>query len=96
MDIKKIAKLANLKLTKKEELKFQKEMEVILKYIDNLNKLKTYNNKTSPNMSGLMSGLKNILRDDKKTKTLSIPAILIKEAVKIKDGYVAVPKILKQ
>lgn len=92
MDIKKIAKLANIKLTKKEELKFQKEMEVILKYIDNLNKLKTYNHKASSNISGL----KNITREDKKTKTLSIPAILIKEAVKIKNGYVAVPKILKQ
>ncbi|MEK9147596.1 MAG: Asp-tRNA(Asn)/Glu-tRNA(Gln) amidotransferase subunit GatC [Patescibacteria group bacterium] len=91
MDIKKIAKLANLKLTKKEELKFQKEMEVILKYIDNLNELKTDNYKTSSNR-----GLKNIMRDDKKTKTLSIPTILIKEAVKIKNGYVAVPKILKQ
>lgn len=92
MDIKKITKLANLKLTKKEELKFQKEMEVILKYIENLNKLKIYNNKTSSNISGL----KNILRNDKKTKNLSTPEILIKEAVKIKDGYVAVPKILKQ
>ena len=40
MNIEKIAKLANLKLSKKEELKFQKEMEAILKYIDKLNELK--------------------------------------------------------
>ena len=92
MNIKKIAKLANLKLTKKEELKFQKEMGVILKYIDKLNELKTYNIKAYSNISGL----NNIMYDDKETKTLSIPALLIKEAIKSKNGYIVAPKVLKQ
>jgi len=92
MDIKKIAKLANLKLTKKEELKFQKEMGVILKYIDKLNELKTYNIKAYSNISGL----NNIMYDDKETKTLSIPALLIKEAIKSRNGYIVAPKVLKQ
>ncbi|KKP30154.1 MAG: Aspartyl/glutamyl-tRNA(Asn/Gln) amidotransferase subunit C [Parcubacteria group bacterium GW2011_GWA2_31_28] len=92
MNIKKIAKLANLKLTKKEELKFQKEMGVILKYIDKLNELKTYNIKAYSNISGL----NNIMYDDKETKTLSIPALLIKEAIKSRNGYIVAPKVLKQ
>ena len=92
MNIKKIAKLANLKLTKKEELKFQKEMGVILKYIDKLNELKTYSIKAYSNISGL----NNIMYDDKETKTLSIPALLIKEAIKSRNGYIVAPKVLKQ
>ena len=92
MNIKKIAKLANLKLTKKEELKFQKEVGVILKYIDKLNELKTYSIKAYSNISGL----NNIMYDDKETKTLSIPALLIKEAIKSRNGYIVAPKVLKQ
>ncbi len=92
MNIEKIAKLANLKLSKKEELKFQKEMEAILKYIDKLNELKIDPIKPS----SFINNLENIMYEDKETKTLSIPALLIKEALKSKNGYIVAPKVLKQ
>jgi len=92
MNIEKIAKLANLKLSKKEELKFQKEMEAILKYIDKLNELKIDPIKPS----SFINNLENIMYEDKETKTLSIPALLIKEAIKSKNGYIVAPKVLKQ
>ncbi len=92
MNIEKIAKLANLKLSKKEKLKFQKEMEAILKYIDKLNELKIDPIKPS----SFINNLENIMYEDKETKTLSIPALLIKEALKSKNGYIVAPKVLKQ
>ena len=92
MNIEKIAKLANLKLSKKEKLKFQKEMEAILKYIDKLNELKIDPIKPS----SFINNLENIMCEDKETKTLSIPALLIKEALKSKNGYIVAPKVLKQ
>ena len=71
---------------------FYKLMEAILKYIDKLNELKIDPIKPS----SFINNLENIMYEDKETKTLSIPALLIKEALKSKNGYIVAPKVLKQ
>ena len=62
-----IAKLANLKLSKKEIIKFQKQLGDILDYIDVLDELNTRGIKTTSRVTGL----ENVFRKDKVEKCLS-------------------------
>ncbi len=61
IDIKHVAKLANLSLTPEEEKKFEKQLSDILSYIEKLNEVNTKN--VIP--TSQTTGLKNILRDDR-------------------------------
>jgi aspartyl-tRNA(Asn)/glutamyl-tRNA(Gln) amidotransferase subunit C len=62
-----IAKLANLKLSETEVKKFQKQLSDVLGYIDILNELDT--SKVKP--TAQVTGLENVLREDKVRKSLS-------------------------
>lgn len=62
-----IAKLAGLQLSKKEVVKFQKQLGDILDYIDILNKLDTQG--VEP--TSQVTGLENVFREDKVERCLT-------------------------
>lgn len=74
IDINHIVKLANLKLTKAEKQKFEKQLSQILSYVEKLSELDT------KNVSSLAhaAGLKNVWREDNKT----IPSLPVEEVLK--------------
>ena len=61
IDVKKIAKLANLTLSPDEEKEFDTQLNDILKYIEQLNSLDT----SSVEPTAQVTGLKNVTRNDK-------------------------------
>lgn len=63
IDIKRIAQLANLTLTPTEEREFDEQLNDILSYIEQLNKVDTKN--VEP--TAQVTGLKNVTRNDKFT-----------------------------
>lgn len=70
--VKHIAKLANLKLTEAEISKFQKQLLKILDYVEQLNKLDTRKVKSTSQVTGL----ENVLREDKPRQSLSQKEVL--------------------
>ncbi len=67
IDVKHVAKLANLSLSSKEEKKFEKQLEETLEYIEGLNEVKTRN--VEP--TSQITGLENITREDTAKPSLS-------------------------
>ncbi|MFI5265525.1 MAG: Asp-tRNA(Asn)/Glu-tRNA(Gln) amidotransferase subunit GatC [Candidatus Levyibacteriota bacterium] len=60
IDVKKIAKLANLTLTPEEETKFEKQLSDILQYVEKLNKVDVKD--VEP--TSQITGLENVTRND--------------------------------
>lgn len=60
-EVKHIADLARIKLTTKEITKFQKQLTVILDYVESLGEVDT--SKVEP--TAQVTGLENVLREDK-------------------------------
>lgn len=63
IDVKRIAKLANLTLSASEEKEFDEQLNDILSYVEQLNKVDTEN--VEP--TAQVTGLKNVTRNDKFT-----------------------------
>lgn len=60
IDVKHVAKLANLTLTQEEETKFEKQLSKVLEYISRLNEADTQGiDETSQ-----VTGLENVTRED--------------------------------
>jgi len=88
-EVLKIAKLARIELTEKEVEKFQKEVSMVLEYVDELKQV---------NVEGLeevaqVTGLVNVQRDDKAIDYGNREEIL-SQAPETKDGYYKVKAIL--
>lgn len=83
MDVKYIAKLANLHLTSTEETKFQKQFIDTLQTVDLINKLDTSHIQPTSQITGLV----NIMRED----TIDTSRILPPPAHN--KGYFKVPAI---
>ena len=88
-DVEYVADLAKLELTQEEKIKFQKELDNIIKYIDQLNELNTDN---VPITSHVIP-LKNVLREDKVLPSLAQDKALANAPQK-KDGFFKVPKVI--
>ena len=88
-DVEYVARLARLKLSEEEKIRFQKELDKIIKYIDQLNQLETEN---IPITSHVVS-LQNVSREDKVTPSLSQKETLA-NASEQKDGFFKVPKVI--
>jgi aspartyl-tRNA(Asn)/glutamyl-tRNA(Gln) amidotransferase subunit C len=90
-DVKHIAKLARLGLTKKEIERFGKELSSVLDYIEKLKEVDVSGIKpTSHSIK-----VENIMREDRekpKTKDQK-PKVLLESAPEIKDGYLKVKSI---
>ena len=91
IDVKKFADLAKIKLSEKEEIEIQKEISVFLDYVNLLDDIGKKND--LPIMDNV-TGLKNVYREDIPKKYEEKD--LLKNAPLIKDGFLLVPKVIKQ
>lgn len=66
IDVKKVAKLANLTLTSEEETKFEKQLSDILHYVEKLNEV----NVEGVEPTSQVTGLENVTRTDEATPSL--------------------------
>ena len=66
IDVKKVAKLSNLTLNTDEEKEFDEQLNNVLSYIEQLNKIDT--SKITP--TAQVTGLKNVTRNDKFTSDM--------------------------
>lgn len=83
INVKKVAKLANLSLSVIEEKKYSEQLSKILEYIDKLNEVDTENVEPTYNVSGLS----NVMRPDE-VGDCTIPAEnAISNASHSKNGF---------
>ncbi|OGH13393.1 MAG: hypothetical protein A3H50_02380 [Candidatus Levybacteria bacterium RIFCSPLOWO2_02_FULL_37_10] len=66
INVKHVAKLANLPLSQEEEKKFEKQLSSILEYVEQLNSVDTKNFE----ITSQITGLENITREDKTSISL--------------------------
>lgn len=89
LNIKHIAKLANLPISEKEEKKLETQLEETLKYIEILKEIDTEKVQSTAHVTGL----ENVTREDK-----AFPSFTQKEALsnttKAKNGFFEVEAIL--
>ncbi|MBP6913416.1 MAG: Asp-tRNA(Asn)/Glu-tRNA(Gln) amidotransferase subunit GatC [Candidatus Levybacteria bacterium] len=91
IDVKKVAKLANLPLTTAEEKKFETQLEETISYIQSLDEIDTKG--VSP--TSQVTGLVNVLREDTITPSLTQEEAL-KNAQSTHNGFFKVKAILEQ
>ncbi len=89
LDVKHIAKLANLTLSEEEEKKFEKQLEETVDYIEGLSEVDT----TGIEPTSQVTGLENVTRDDEISPSLSQEDAL-KNAKSTYNGYFKVKGIL--
>ena len=88
-DIEKLAQLSRLKLTETEKEKFAKDMESILAYIGQINKIASKDAKSE------VGNPRNVMRDDEHShETAIFTEALIKLAPRSEGNRVKVKKIL--
>lgn len=96
MDIKHIAKLARIKLTEKEETRFNKELSSVLDFIDQLNKADT--SQVEPAYQ--ITGLANSFRPDEHRKDFEmneeLNEKLIGQAPQKENRFVKVRSVLNK
>lgn len=90
IDVKHVAKLANLPLSTAEEKKFEEQLEQTLEYVEKLNEVDTKNVPTTSHVTGL----ENITRNDE-----TVPSLSQEEATKngksVHNGLFKVPAIME-
>ena len=90
MDIEKVARLARLELTEEEKVTFGDQLEQILNYMEQLNKLDT----TGVEPTSHAIPISNVFKEDEVR-----PSFPQKEALAIapdeEDGHFKVPKIIE-
>lgn len=89
-EVKHIAKLARLGLTKKEIEKFQKELSKILDYIEKLKEVDI--SKVEPLSHPIR--IENVMRSDESQKPKLESQKLLELAPESKEGYLKVFKVL--
>lgn len=88
-DVEYVAGLAKLELSEAEKRKFAKELDNIIKYIEQLKEVDTLN---IPPTSHIIP-MENVLREDKVEPSLSQDEALANDPDK-KDEYFKVPKVI--
>lgn len=99
INVKHVAKLANLPLTEEEEEKYSKQLSKILDYIEQLNKVDTLR-QSSGQASNVeptynVSGLSNIMRKDEVGECLS-QEDATSNAPNKKDGFIVTGGIFQE
>jgi aspartyl-tRNA(Asn)/glutamyl-tRNA(Gln) amidotransferase subunit C len=90
MDVKHVAKLANLQLLPGEEEKFAGQFTKTIQTIDLINELDT----ASIEPTAQVTGLVNITRDDEIDRTRILPQIVVLSAARdTQNGYIKVPAV---
>lgn len=90
IDVKHVAKLANLPLTPEEEKKFDKQLAETLDYVSRLEEIDTKN--VEP--TSQVTGLENVLREDESAPSLSQDEALSNTKSQ-HNGLFKVPAILE-
>ena len=90
-DVEHIAKLARLRLTEEEKLRFQKELGKIIEYFDQLKKLNTEGVPATTHVVPL----ENVLREDVVKPSLPVEEALA-NAPDRKGNYFRVPKVVEK
>ena len=90
LNIKHIAKLANLPITQTEEKKLEEQLTETLKYVEILQEVDTKNIQPTAHVTGL----ENITREDTSTDSLSQQQALL-NAKKTHNGFFEVDAILE-
>ena len=67
IDVKKVAKLANLKLEARDEKKFEKQLNEIVSYVEKLNEVDT----KGVEITSQVTGLENVTREDTPSPSLN-------------------------
>ncbi|MGB7061742.1 MAG: Asp-tRNA(Asn)/Glu-tRNA(Gln) amidotransferase subunit GatC [Candidatus Zixiibacteriota bacterium] len=88
-DVEYAANLAKLELSPEEKIRFQRELDKIIKYVDQLNELNTEN---VPVTSHVIP-MQNVMREDKVLPSLSSDQALA-NAPRKKGGFFRVPKVI--
>jgi aspartyl-tRNA(Asn)/glutamyl-tRNA(Gln) amidotransferase subunit C len=88
-DVGYVAGLAKLELSPEEKIKFQKELDNIIEYVDQLNELNT---EEVPVTSHVVP-LKSVVREDRILPSLSMDQALANAPQK-KEGFFRVPKVI--
>ena len=88
-DVEYVANLSKLELSSQEKIRFQSELDSIIKYIDQLNELNT---EDVPITSHVVP-LENVFREDRVLPSLPQDKAL-SNAPKKKDGFFRVPKVI--
>lgn len=83
------ANLAKLELSPEEKIRFQRELDKIIKYIDQLKELDT---KNVPVTSHVIP-MQNVMREDKILSSLSTDQALA-NAPRKREGFFRVPKVI--
>lgn len=91
INVKNIAKLARLELTKQEEKKFSRELSSILDYVKQLDQVKTDNIEPTAQVTGLT----NVIREDKidEVRTKGSHDGILENAPKRDDDYINVKAV---
>ena len=89
INVKHIAKLANLPLLGKEEKKFEKQLNEVLSYVEKLNEKDI----KKVEETSQITGLKNVAREDKETSSLTQEEVL-SNSKSNHNGMFKIPKIL--
>jgi|TARA_Y100000991_G_C21772528_1_gene263685 aspartyl-tRNA(Asn)/glutamyl-tRNA(Gln) amidotransferase subunit C len=88
--VKKVAKLAKIKISETEETKLIVELNNILGWVDELKKVNT--DKTEPMLSVFNESM--VMREDKAISEISNDSVL-KNAPETKSGFFVVPKVVE-
>jgi len=90
-EVQRVAKLARIGITQKEEEKFSRELSLILDYVEKLKEVDI--SKTPPTSHSV--GIKNITREDSESEKLKMKnEKLLELAPETKNGYLKVKSIL--
>lgn len=89
-DIEKVAKLSRIELSSKSEEKVAEEFGAILDFVEIIQKADTELIEPTSQVTGLI----DVWREDKITKSEIAPSDLISAAPDTMDGYVKVKKVL--
>ena len=92
-DVRHVAKLANLPLTEKEEIKFKEQLSEIISYIDQLTQINTKNITPTSQTTGLI----NISRNDQIEEENSLTQDeVLSGTEEVDNGYFLIPIVLKE
>ncbi len=89
-EVKHVANLARLAITEEEATKFQKQLDAIISFAEELNEIDTEGIEPTSHVLDM----KNVLREDKSTKGLPVEEVL-RNAPDHQEGQVKVPSIME-
>lgn len=92
IDVRHVAKLANLELSAEEEKKFEKQLTSILDYVNQLSEVDT--SRIEPLSS--VTGLENVMRDDDETQVSLTQEEVLSNAPETHNGLFRVKAVFEE